>query len=73
MTMPHERTRAVVQAREFLERLERDLSQSEAMRTSAAQLLRHYPSKGEVLLQGHIQEFLGERYAYNPFFSSSIE
>ncbi|MNR12728.1 hypothetical protein D3C85_1290990 [compost metagenome] len=73
MTMPHERTRAVVQVREFLERLERDLSQSEAMRTSAAQLLRHYPSKGEVLLQGHIQEFLGARYAYNPFFSSSIE
>lgn len=73
MTTPHERTRAVVQTREFLECLERDPSQSEGMRRAAEQLLRHYPSKGEVLLQGHFQESLGAQYAYDPFFSSTIE
>ncbi|EPB7048050.1 TPA: BPSL0761 family protein [Pseudomonas aeruginosa] len=72
MTIPLERTRAVIQTREFLERLERDPSQSEGIRSAATQLLRHYPSKGEVLLQGHIQESLGALYGYNPFFSSSI-
>lgn len=43
------------------------------MRSVAGQLLRHYPSKGEVLLQGRIQESLGAQYAYNPFFSTMIE
>ncbi|MNW14016.1 hypothetical protein D3C71_2121270 [compost metagenome] len=73
MTMPHERTRAVIQTREFLEGLERDPSQSEEMRTAITQLLRHYPSKGEVLLQGRLQESLGAQYGYDPFFSSSIK
>lgn len=56
MTVPYERTRAVIQTREFLEQIERDSNQSEAMRSMATQLLRHYPSRGEVLLQGHVQE-----------------
>ena len=72
MTLPFERTRAVIQAREFLEHLERDASQSDEIRRAATHLLRHYPSKGEVLLQGSVQESLGARYGYDPFFSSKI-
>ncbi|MDT4860546.1 hypothetical protein FQZ97_951160 [compost metagenome] len=73
MTTPHERTRAVIRTREFLERLERDPLQSEEMRSAATQLLRHYPSKGKVLLQGRLHESLGAQYGYEPFFSSSIK
>lgn len=73
MTLPYERTRAVIQTREFLERLENDLAQSEEMRRTATHLLRHYPSRGEVLLQGSIQESLGARYGYDPFFSSKMK
>ncbi|MCY1310361.1 hypothetical protein D9M70_605420 [compost metagenome] len=71
MTTPAERTRAVVQTREFLERLERDLSLSEDVRATATTLLRHFPLRGEVLLQGRIQESLGAQYGYSPFFSST--
>lgn len=45
MTMPHERSRAIVQTQEFLEQLSRDASQSEEVRISAKHFLRHYPSK----------------------------
>ncbi len=73
MTMPHERSRAIVQAKEFLEELSRDASQSEEVRRAAIHLLRHYPSKSEVLLQGRIQEGLAAKYGYQPFLSSTIE
>ncbi|WP_310287821.1 BPSL0761 family protein [Pseudomonas peli] len=48
--MPHERSRSIVQTQEFLEQLSRDTSQSEEVRKSAIHLLRHYPSKSEVLI-----------------------
>ena len=73
MTMPHERSRAIVQTQEFLEQLSRDASQSEAVRKSAIQLLRHYPSKSEVLMQGRIQEGLAAKYGYQPFLGSTLE
>lgn len=50
MTMPSERTRAIIQTREFLVELSRDNSLPEAVRTEAHRLLRHYPSADEVLL-----------------------
>lgn len=73
MTMPHERSRAIVRTQEFLEQLSRDGSQSEDVRRSATHLLRHYPSKGEVLLQGRIQEGLAVKYGFPPFLSSKLE
>ena len=44
MTMPSERTRAIIQTREFLVDLSRDKTLPEAVRTEARRLLRHYPS-----------------------------
>ncbi|WP_155945674.1 BPSL0761 family protein [Metapseudomonas resinovorans] len=71
MTMPHERTRAVIQTHEFLKRIERDSAMSEEMRSTATQLLRHYPTRGEVLLQGLVEEALPAKFCLFPFFSSS--
>jgi len=73
MTMPHERSRAIVQTKEFLEELSRDASQSEEVRRAAIYLLRHYPSRSEVLLQGRIQEGLAAKYGYQPFLGSKLE
>jgi hypothetical protein len=73
MTMSHERSRAIVQPQEFLEQLSRDSSQIEEVRRSAKHLLRHYPSKREVLTQGRIQEGLEAKSGYPPFFSSKLE
>lgn len=56
MTMPEERTRAVIQTHEFLIELARDASIPERVRCGARFLLRHYPSKGDVLLAGRIEE-----------------
>ena len=57
MTLPHERTRAIVQTRQFLEDLERDASQSVEVRCTANQLLRHFPCRCEVLLRGQSKSF----------------
>lgn len=56
MTMPSERTRAIIQTREFLVDLSRDQALPEALRTEARRLLRHYPSADEVLLAGKMEE-----------------
>lgn len=45
MTMPSERTRAVIQAREFLQELSQDVSLPESFRRRAKGLLRHYPTR----------------------------
>lgn len=44
MTMPDERSRAVVQTREFLVELSRDNSLPERVRRDAKFLLRHFPT-----------------------------
>ncbi|MDH4569986.1 hypothetical protein E8E95_25190 [Pseudomonas sp. BN414] len=72
MTVPHERTRAVIQTGEFLKQLEGDSSISEEMRCMASQLLRHYPTRGEVLLQGAFEEHLSKKFIISPFFSSTL-
>ncbi|QEY64309.1 hypothetical protein FXN65_20445 [Metapseudomonas lalkuanensis] len=71
MTMPHERTRAVIQTHAFLQRLEGDASVSEEVRCMATQLLRHYPSRAEVLLQGLLEERLPAKLLLSPFFAST--
>ena len=73
MTMPSERTRAVIHAREFLQELSQDVSLSESIRWQAKQLLRHYPSRQEMLLAGQVEEQLTEGTLFQPTFSSSID
>ena len=52
MTLPYERTRAVVQAGEFLLELSRDNAIPEPVRMKATQLLRHYTARSGLLLAG---------------------
>jgi hypothetical protein len=73
MTMPSERTRAVIHAREFLKELCQDVSLPEPIRWKARQLLRHYPSRREMLLAGQVEEHLTEGTLFQPTFSSSID
>lgn len=72
MTMPHERTRALVHTGEWLEELSRDSSISEEMRRSARFLARHYPRKWEILAHG---KFCEQHSAEGdePFLASSSE
>lgn len=73
MTMPCERTRSVIQAREFLRELSQDVSLPESIRWEAKRLLRHYPSRREMLLAGQVEERLTEGTLFQPTFSSSID
>lgn len=73
MTMPSERTRAVIHAREFLQEISQDVSLPEPVRRQARHLLRHYPSREEMLLAGRVQEKLTEGTIFEPTFSSSID
>lgn len=73
MTMPCERTRSVIQAGEFLRELSLDDSLPDPIRRQARHMLRHYPSRGEMLLAGQVEEHLCEGTLYQPTFSSSIE
>lgn len=45
MTMPHERTRAVLETREFLLSLKQNLAVPDDVRRTARALLRHYPEQ----------------------------
>jgi hypothetical protein len=56
MTMAHERTRSVVQTRDFLQELARDTSLPENVRYQANNLLRHYPTAEAVWLAGRVEE-----------------
>lgn len=56
MSLPYERTRAVIQTRVFLERLTKDKSMPDLIRKEAKNLLRHYPSEYEVCMAGKIEE-----------------
>ncbi|MNJ65527.1 hypothetical protein D3C77_615440 [compost metagenome] len=73
MTMPEERSRAVLDTREFLLELSRDHSLPEHVRRDARSLLRHFPTREDIRFAGLIEErnealpldYLG------PVFSSS--
>lgn len=74
MTMPYERTRAVLQTRDFLIKLSRDTSISEKIRHDAKFLLRHFPLKSDLEQAGLLEE-QPERFGnlLGPIFSSSTE
>lgn len=74
MTMPNERSRAVVQTREFLVELAANSSLPEKVRRDAKFLLRHFPTRDDMVLAGRIEE-LSETLplgALGPVFSSAI-
>ena len=73
MTMPHERTRAVIHTRDFLVELSRNAELPEDVRSSAKHLLRHYPSASEVLLAGKGEELLASTTFWSNVFSSDTE
>src|SRR5690606_35896232 len=56
MTLPYERTRAVVQTYEFLVELSIDTSLSSDIRRDALFLLRHFPGEADVLQAGRNEE-----------------
>ena len=71
MTMPSERTRALIQTRDLLVELAEDPPLSESIRRQARQLLPHYPNANEILLVGQLEEQRVDRLT-EPFLSSSI-
>lgn len=73
MTLPFERTRAVIQTRSFLAELSRDAAMPEAVRAEARRLLRHYPSEMDVLLAGKLEELQASTTHLGAVFSSSAE
>jgi hypothetical protein len=75
MTMPFERTRSVAQAHTFLFELARDTEVPERVRQNAYFLLRHFPTKIDVLQAGRIEE-QAKRLGvgtYGPVFCSSTD
>lgn len=72
MTMPNERTRALIQTRDFLVELAQDPALSASIRRQAHQLLRHYPNANEILRAGQLEERRVDRLT-EPFLSSSID
>ncbi|WP_289537891.1 BPSL0761 family protein [Pseudomonas sp. SO81] len=74
MTMPNERSRAVVMTRDFLVALSRDSSLPEKIRHDAKFLLRHYPTLDDVILAGKIEEQSNYLLPLQgPVFSSSLK
>jgi uncharacterized protein (UPF0147 family) len=74
MTMPNERTRAVIQTREFLVELSRDSALPEKIRRDAKFLLRHFPSPSDMRQAGIIEESsVAPAGCLGPVFSSTIE
>jgi hypothetical protein len=74
MTMPNERSRAVVKTRDFLVALSLDSTLPEKVRHDAKFLLRHYPTRDDVILAGKIEEQSENMPigAVGPVFSSSV-
>jgi hypothetical protein len=72
MTMPSERTRALIQTRDLLVELAEDSALSASIRRQARQLLRHYPNANEILRAGQLEERRIDRLT-EPFLSASID
>jgi hypothetical protein len=72
MTMPHERTRSIIQTRAFLVDLSHDQALPESVRNEARRLLRHYPTSNEVLLAGKVEEQMKNGLTA-PFLSSTVD
>ena len=83
MTLPYERTRAIVKTEEFLRELSRHTGLPQDIRSYAKSLLRHYPSAEQVFSLGRLEECLvndaqDDEYRqrviafHQPLFSSSL-
>jgi hypothetical protein len=72
ITMPNERTCALIQTRDFLDELAEDSELSVSIRRQARQLLRHYPNADEILRAGQLEERRVDRLT-EPYLSSSID
>lgn len=74
MTMPNERSRAVVQTRDFLVELSRDSTLPDQIRRDAKFLLRHFPTQDDIILAGRIEEQAASlpTAVLGPVFSSTI-
>ena len=68
MTLPYERTRAIIQTEAFLIELSKDKYLPDEKRQEARRLLRHYPSRREVLM-----EKLTSGTIFHPMLSSKEE
>jgi hypothetical protein len=73
MTMPQERTRSVIQTREFLVELTLDTSVPERVRRDAKFLLRHFPTRADMVMAGRIEEHTTSLAGlFEPVFSSPL-
>ena len=73
MTMPEERTRAVLQTREFLIELKNDKQFSEEIRDEARRLLRHYPTLADIRMAGTLEEQNAGTSLLAPVFTSDVD
>ncbi|WP_313054398.1 BPSL0761 family protein [Pseudomonas lopnurensis] len=84
MTLPHERTRALIKTEEFLRELTRSPELPQDIRSHAKSLLRHYPSADQIFSLGRLEECLESdtpNYEFRkrviawhqPLLSSSLE
>ena len=67
MTMPHERTRAVIETKKFLEELRLRDDIPKDIRESAVWCLRHYPTSADVKMISFATMRMGSE---NPFGTS---
>lgn len=58
MTLPYERTRAIIKTEEFLRELSRNVGLPQDIRSHAKSLLRHYPSADQIFSLGRLEECL---------------
>ena len=72
MTLPHERTWAVVETRRFLAALLTNRRVPAAVRAQAHTLLRHYPGASDVFRAGW-QELADPRLVIEPIFGMSVD
>ena len=84
MTLPYERTRAIVKTEGFLRELSHHSGLPQDIRSYAKSLLRHYPSADQILSLGRLEECLvsdasDDEYRrrviafHQPLFSSSLD
>lgn len=72
MTLPYERSRAVIETREFLTQLLGNRRVPAPVRSEAKWLLRHYPSTNEVFQAGW-HELASPAFVLEPIFDTSTD
>lgn len=72
MTMPHQRSKAVIEAGAFLTKLKQDARLPESVRLEARRLLKHYPSYMQVVMAGQ-QERSDSKLVIEPVFGSESD